>query len=328
MHTMSNTSDRPMELNLAHVRTLQAVVSHGSFSRAAERLHLSQPAVSLHIRHLEQGAGLRLLERVGKRAFPTTAGEILLEHAGRALGELEAAHQALERLRGVVAGRLRLGTGATASTYLLPPLLRRLHARHPALELVVVTGNSAEVVAAGGGNQRDLAARVRAAARGVSSLRRPTRRHRALRPRVAGATVDHGHRDGKPPPHPLRARRDHPARDRRVVAPEPRRAAGGHGAGQCGGDQEARGGRSRSLGQLRHGRQGRGPGGDAGGVPSRSTAVSATRHRAAPGQAPEPRARGAALGAGQARRRPRASRSGPAAGRRRLLKVHGVPAPF
>ncbi len=60
-----------MELNLAHVRTLQAVVSHGSFSRAAERLHLSQPAVSLHIRHLEQGAGLRLLERVGKRAFPT-----------------------------------------------------------------------------------------------------------------------------------------------------------------------------------------------------------------------------------------------------------------
>ena len=145
-----------MELNLAHVRTLQAVVSHGSFSRAAERLHLSQPAVSLHIRHLEQGAGLRLLERVGKRAFPTTAGEILLEHAGRALGELEAAHQALERLRGVVAGRLRLGTGATASTYLLPPLLRRLHARHPALELVVVTGNSAEIVAAVAGNQLDL----------------------------------------------------------------------------------------------------------------------------------------------------------------------------
>ncbi len=82
IQTMSNTVDPPMELNLAHLRTLQAVVSHGSFSRAAERLHLSQPAVSLHIRQLEERAGLPLLEHVGKRAFATTAGEILLEHAG------------------------------------------------------------------------------------------------------------------------------------------------------------------------------------------------------------------------------------------------------
>ncbi len=148
--------DLLMELNPAHLRTLQAVVSHGSFSRAAEQLHLSQPAVSLHIRQLEERAGLRLLERVGKRAFATTAGEILLEHAGRLLSELEAARQALERLRGVVAGRLRLGTGATASTYLLPPVLRRLHARYPALELVVVTGNSAEIATAVAGNHLDL----------------------------------------------------------------------------------------------------------------------------------------------------------------------------
>ena len=156
IQTISNTLGRAMDLNLAHLRTLQAVVSHGSFSRAAEDLHLSQPAVSLHIRQLEERAGHRLLERVGKRAFLTRPGEILLEHAVRALGELEAAHQALERLRGVVAGRLRLGTGATASTYLLPPLLRRLRARYPALELVVVTGNSAEIAAAVASNQLDL----------------------------------------------------------------------------------------------------------------------------------------------------------------------------
>ena len=145
-----------MDLNLVHLRTLQTVVSHGSFSRAAEDLHLSQPAVSLHIRQLEERAGHRLLERVGKRAFATRAGEILLDHAARALGELEAAGQALERLRGIVAGRLRLGTGATASTYLLPPVLRRLRARYPALELVVVTGNSAEIAAAVAANQLDL----------------------------------------------------------------------------------------------------------------------------------------------------------------------------
>jgi DNA-binding transcriptional LysR family regulator len=156
IRTMSNTLNRPMDLNLAHLRTLQKVVNRGSFSRAAEDLHLSQPAVSLHIRQLEERAGHRLLERVGRQAFATRAGEILLEHATRALGELEAARQALERLRGVVAGRVRLGTGATASTYLLPPLLRRLRVRYPALELVVVTGNSAEIAAAVAGNQLDL----------------------------------------------------------------------------------------------------------------------------------------------------------------------------
>ena len=145
-----------MDTSLVHLRTLQAVIDHGSFSRAAEDLHLSQPAVSLHIRQLEERAGLRLLERVGKRAFATRAGEILLEHAGRALGELEAARQALERLRGVVAGRVRLGTGATASIYLLPALLGRLRARYPALELAVVTGNAAEITAAVAGNRLDV----------------------------------------------------------------------------------------------------------------------------------------------------------------------------
>lgn len=144
-----------MDLNPVHLRTLEAVVSHGSFSRAAEALHLSQPAVSLHVKQLEAGAGLLLVERVGKRAFATAAGRVLLEHAGRARQELEAAAHALVRLRGVVAGRVRLGTGATASIYLLPPVLGRLRARHPALELVVVTGNSAEIASAVVSNELD-----------------------------------------------------------------------------------------------------------------------------------------------------------------------------
>ena len=135
-------------MNPVHVRTLQEIARHQSFGRAAQALHLSQPAVSHHIRHLEREVGQRLLERVGKRAFPTAAGNLLLAHAARAFAELEAARQALQERRGVVAGRLRVGTGATASTYLLPPLLGRLRARHPELELVVITGNSAAMAAA------------------------------------------------------------------------------------------------------------------------------------------------------------------------------------
>lgn len=80
-----------VDLNPAHVRTLREIARHGSFSRAAESLRLSQPAVSLHMRQLEARCGTALLERVGKRAFPTRAGLVLLDHAGRAFAELEAA---------------------------------------------------------------------------------------------------------------------------------------------------------------------------------------------------------------------------------------------
>jgi DNA-binding transcriptional LysR family regulator len=145
-----------VDLNPAHVRTLREIARHGSFSRAAESLRLSQPAVSLHMRQLEARCGTALLERIGKRAYPTPAGALLLEHAGRAFAELEAAQEAMRQLRGVVAGRLRLGTGATASIHLLPPLLRRMRARYPELELIVVTGNAPEIAAAVAANELDL----------------------------------------------------------------------------------------------------------------------------------------------------------------------------
>src|SRR5688572_26879621 len=114
-----------MDLGLAPLRALAAVARHGSFSRAAAELSLTQPAVSMQVRQLEDRVGSPLLERVGKRATPTRAGEILLAHAARAFLELEAGVEQVRRLRGIVAGRLRLGTSASVSIYLLPPLLRR-----------------------------------------------------------------------------------------------------------------------------------------------------------------------------------------------------------
>lgn len=137
-----------MDINPVHVRTLQAIARSGSFSRAGETLHLSQPAISHHVRHLEREVGVPLLARRGRRASPTEAGAILLEHAGQAFRVLDQAREAIQRLRGRVAGRVSVGTGATASIYLLPALLRRLRARHPQLELVVVTGNAGEIAAA------------------------------------------------------------------------------------------------------------------------------------------------------------------------------------
>jgi DNA-binding transcriptional LysR family regulator len=146
-----------MPVSPVHLRTLHEIARLGSFSRAADSLHLSQPAVSLHVRQLEDGLGLPLLERMGRRAALTRAGAVLLEHGGRALDALEAAAARVRALRGVVAGRVRVGTGATASIYLLPPILRRLRARYPDLELVIVTGNTPEIAKAVAENALDVA---------------------------------------------------------------------------------------------------------------------------------------------------------------------------
>jgi DNA-binding transcriptional LysR family regulator len=145
-----------MALNPIHLRTLHEIARLQSFSRAAESLHLSQPAVSLHVRQLEEALGLPLLERIGKRAEPTRAGTLLLERGGRALDALEAAAASVHALRGVVAGRVRVGTGATASIYLLPPILRRLRVRYPEIELVIVTGNTPEIAKAVAENALDV----------------------------------------------------------------------------------------------------------------------------------------------------------------------------
>ena len=145
-----------MDLQVAHLRTLQAIARHGSFSRAAQALNLTQPAVSMQVRHLEQALGLPLLERVGKRAFPTRAGQLLLAHADRALRELEAGVERVQQLRGVVAGRVRLGTSASISIYLLPPALRRFRVRYPETEVVIVTGNAAEITRAVVANTLDV----------------------------------------------------------------------------------------------------------------------------------------------------------------------------
>ena len=146
----------PMDLQVTHLRTLQAIARHGSFSRAAQALNVTQPAVSMQVRHLERALGMPLLERVGKRAYPTRAGEVLLAHADRALRELEAGVERVQELRGVVAGRVRLGTSASISIYLLPPALRRFRTRYPETEVVIVTGNAAEITRAVVANELDV----------------------------------------------------------------------------------------------------------------------------------------------------------------------------
>jgi DNA-binding transcriptional LysR family regulator len=133
-------------LNVDHLRAFADVIELGSFSAAADRLGLTQPAVSLQVRQLERRFGVRLIERVGRRARPTAAGEDLLAHVRSIEGATEAAADAMARHASGAIGRVRLGTGATACIHLLPPVLRELRRRFPSLEIVVSTGNTADVL--------------------------------------------------------------------------------------------------------------------------------------------------------------------------------------
>lgn len=144
-------------LNLTHLHTFAEVIAQGSFSAAAERLGLTQPAVSLQVRQLERFFNLRLVERVAKRCKPTSAGIALLEHRAQIDSAVEGAMQAMSSHAEGVAGQISIGTGATACIHLLPPMLRTLRKRFPALDVRVSTGNTADFIKAVEDNHLDLA---------------------------------------------------------------------------------------------------------------------------------------------------------------------------
>jgi DNA-binding transcriptional LysR family regulator len=128
------------EIRLDHLRTLMEVAALGSFSAAARNLHLSQPAISLQIRELESRTGVTLLHREGKRAIATAAGRDLIAHARSLLEAAERARLAMQRHREGRIGRVRIGTGATSLIYRMQPVLRRLRARYPQIDIAVTTG--------------------------------------------------------------------------------------------------------------------------------------------------------------------------------------------
>ncbi|HEY3108195.1 MAG TPA: LysR family transcriptional regulator [Chloroflexota bacterium] len=133
--------------SLYYLRTFHAVATERSFTRAGRRLGLSQPAVSAQIRALERHYGGRLFELWHRRVHLTAEGEALLPYAERVLGLLREADDAVAATRGLERGQLSLGASATIGNYLLPPLLARFTAAHPALRVEVAIGTTAAIAA-------------------------------------------------------------------------------------------------------------------------------------------------------------------------------------
>lgn len=134
-----------MTLNLNQLRAFEAVTRAGSFAKAAERLGVTPPAVSLQISQLEQESGFRLFERHGRRIKLTPAGLILEEYVHRAFALVSDAERALEQMRSFERGHLRVIASPTAAAYYLPPLLESFKRRYPAIHVRIGIGNSERV---------------------------------------------------------------------------------------------------------------------------------------------------------------------------------------
>ena len=131
---------------LRQLHTFVTIVETGNLTRAARALHLTQPAVSQQLRELERILGVRVLERTTMGLVPTAAGAAILAAARRTqAAAAEVAGIALACRSGEV-GRVRLGTGATACIYLLPPVLAAAPGQMPGLEIVVETANTPDIL--------------------------------------------------------------------------------------------------------------------------------------------------------------------------------------
>jgi DNA-binding transcriptional LysR family regulator len=130
-------------LNLDQLRAFVEVIERGSFTAAAKELNLTQPAVTHQMQELERRFKVLLVERLGKRAYLTQAGEKLIEHARHLLEEDSRTQVVMRRFDDGWLGRVRIGTSMTVLMYLLPPILRQLKTDHPKLEINLKAGSTA-----------------------------------------------------------------------------------------------------------------------------------------------------------------------------------------
>ncbi|SNR31638.1 LysR family transcriptional regulator [Hymenobacter mucosus] len=138
------------------LRVFQSVARHSSFTKAAQELFITQPAVTKHVRELERTYEQRLFERRGNRISLTPAGQALLTHADAVATLDQQLSETLHGLRNDGGGRLRLGASTTLAQYIIPRLLPGFQARYSHVTLTLLNGNSEQVAEALLRGQLDL----------------------------------------------------------------------------------------------------------------------------------------------------------------------------
>lgn len=132
-------------MNPRHLQTFLAVRRHLNYTRAAEEVFLTQPAVSRQVRQLEEELGVRLFEQIGKSLHLTDAGKTLAAEAEKLLGAMERTAEAVRSHRSAERGSVRIGASTTPGFYLLPDLLGQFHRRFPKVALHYTVENSLKI---------------------------------------------------------------------------------------------------------------------------------------------------------------------------------------
>jgi DNA-binding transcriptional LysR family regulator len=133
-------------MELRQLAYFDAVVRHGSFTKAAQRLHVAQPAVSAQIKRLESELGTTLLERTTRRVALTHAGELFLARTRRVLAQIDAARGDLAELSAVLRGQVRIGATQVLGSLDLPACLASFRRSYPGVSLALRTGLIAKLL--------------------------------------------------------------------------------------------------------------------------------------------------------------------------------------
>lgn len=132
-------------MNLNHLAVVHAVAAEKSVSRAADKLMVSQPAVSKQLREIERQVGTPLFDRLPRGVRATQAGMLLADYARKIFDLSAEAEQRLAELRGLERGELRIGASTTIAVYLLPPVFVAFRDRFPGVKLVVDIANTHDI---------------------------------------------------------------------------------------------------------------------------------------------------------------------------------------
>lgn len=134
------------DMNVNQLRCFYAVAKTGRFSKAAEELHVSQPAVFVQVRALEKFVGFKLLEKLNKDQVPTEGGKLLFEYAEKIFALLDQAMSTVQGLRDLKAGVLRIGAARAVCQYLMPPVISLFQDEYPRMNVHLDEGPSEELL--------------------------------------------------------------------------------------------------------------------------------------------------------------------------------------
>jgi len=137
-------------LGIAIVRSMQnfrlqvfySVAKNLSFTKASQELYITQPAITKHIKELEEEYGLRFFDRKGNRIYLTNAGQVLLDHAEQILSLHRKLDFEMSTFKDRVSGQLKLGASTTIAQYVIPQVLSAFHKKFPKIKLSLLNGNT------------------------------------------------------------------------------------------------------------------------------------------------------------------------------------------